>query len=276
MVPMSYTTTSYTVWSACNWTANNANTNDQINVGSVSSPGECIALVQSYCPDADIANIDKDGDGDCYCQELAVESDANLLPDTGGRRQSCLLATVEDFWVNCYLGSSAVTCTKSEYLDDEVGSCEECHPGTYQDEPVHTQRTCKVCGRCLDVSKFRDSYFNVTGETISDFNVTGGYSWEQENLDKRDFLMHLKVAEEDWDKQYNTFICLADSGLCRCAGLYDQADDCKTEKDATISYIAGFITLFIALYAILVCICFRSEMRFSKALRTGGRLSCDV
>ena len=116
MVPTSYIP--YTDWSACNWTANNVNTDNQLNVGSVSSPGECIALVQTYCPDAEIANIDKDGDGDCYCQYLASTDDDSYLRDTGGRRQSCLLSTVDDFRVNCYLGSSAVTCSTGEYLDD--------------------------------------------------------------------------------------------------------------------------------------------------------------
>ena len=35
--------------------------------------------------------------------------------------------------------------------------------------------------------------------------------------------------------------------------------------DPTLSYVVGFFSLFMALYIILVCICFRSEMRFSKA-----------
>jgi hypothetical protein len=75
--------------SGCRWVENNLNVAGEAYVGEVASEELCIKLVRDECPHADIANMELDGGGECWCQY-----GDDMTPSPGAGFKSCLLSTV--------------------------------------------------------------------------------------------------------------------------------------------------------------------------------------
>ena len=54
--------------------------------GKATSPADCVSLVQRACPDADFANLPKDGTGQCWCQF------GDEIVEDGSSWRTCVLA----------------------------------------------------------------------------------------------------------------------------------------------------------------------------------------
>jgi hypothetical protein len=75
--------------SGCRWVENNLNVAGEAYVGEVASEEDCIELVRDLCPSANIANMELDGEGACWCQY-----GDDMTPSPGAGWKSCLLSTV--------------------------------------------------------------------------------------------------------------------------------------------------------------------------------------
>ena len=57
------------VWSTCEWIPTNANTANEVMIGSVDTPAECLEQARTSQYGCEIANLpDGDGSGTCWCQ----------------------------------------------------------------------------------------------------------------------------------------------------------------------------------------------------------------
>ena len=74
-------------WSTCNWFQSNYHTHDEIELESVQTPAECIALATTA--NCDIANLNIYLDGSCWCQYLHGQSPTT---DNDPEYRSCVLS----------------------------------------------------------------------------------------------------------------------------------------------------------------------------------------
>ena len=147
------------------------------------------------------------------------------------------------------LDMSGITCaeyTTAANADDDDEST--CPAGTYK-RACGDEDKCVPCNQCLTLTPDNDTDAREVALTTT----LGIVSWYT-RFGKERYWEDICYPEKTWEKK---------AGDCRCRGLWS-GSACDEEADPTVTFIVSSVMLVVTTILIVVCICFRAEMRSTK------------
>lgn len=130
--------------------------------------------------------------------------------------------------------------------DDDESTCPA---GTYK-TVCGDEDKCVPCSQCLTLTPDNDT----DAREVVLKNTTLGIVSLYTRFGKERYWEDICYPENSWGKT---------AGDCRCRGLWS-GSACDEEGDPTVSFIVSSVMLVVTTILIVVCICFRVEMRSTK------------